>query len=54
MGEEETVVGDERCGYEANDDNKNEGELVIAEKRRFGYSGNSGVECNGANIASQM
>jgi hypothetical protein len=44
---------DERCGYEANDDNKNESTLVIAEKHRLGDSGESGVECNGANIASQ-
>jgi hypothetical protein len=48
-----TVFRYERCGYEANDDNKNESTLVIAEKHRVGDSGESGVECNGANIASQ-
>ena len=34
--------------------NKNESKLAIAEKRRSGDSDKSGVECNGANIASQM
>ena len=33
--------------------NKNECKLAIAEKRRSVDSGKSGVECNGANIASQ-
>ena len=33
--------------------NKNESKLAIAEKRRSGDSDIFGVECNGANIASQ-
>ena len=34
--------------------NKNESKLAIAEKRRSVDSSKSGVECNGANIASQI
>ena len=48
-----TIFRYERWGIGQMAVNKNESKLAIAEKRRSVDSSKSGVECNGANIASQ-
>ena len=52
LGEEDDLTY-ERLGINPVAVNKNESRLVTAEKRRYGDSSKSGVECNGAKIARQ-